>query len=200
MVEFIPLARSVAARHTRRGSLDWQDATQDALLIVPKAVESWREDGGASLKTWVSLRMHGAVVDALRLRSYVSRYAATNHADDWRGRQPTSLDLTVTHRSTGESGQNTTVGDQQADPADAYLDLEDEDWRTWKLALLREAVTQIPPHQRQVLEMYYWGGMTQAAVGAALGVTESRICQIVKAGQHSLRARIGPRILAALAA
>lgn len=44
--------------------------------------------------------------------------------------------------------------------------------------LLVEAITKLPDQERTVLALYYVEGLTLKQVGKALGVTESRACQI----------------------
>jgi RNA polymerase sigma factor for flagellar operon FliA len=53
--------------------------------------------------------------------------------------------------------------------------------------LLAGAVNRLADRERLVLTLYYYEAMTQADIGAALGVTESRICQILSKSLGHLR-------------
>lgn len=63
-------------------------------------------------------------------------------------------------------------------PLDSYGDparlFEEEDVKR----VLMEAVERLPERERQVIAMYYQEELTLREIGAVLGVTESRVCQI----------------------
>jgi len=56
--------------------------------------------------------------------------------------------------------------------------------------LLAAAINRLPDRERLVLTLYYYEGLTQAEIGAALCVTESRICQILSKAHRELGDRI----------
>jgi DNA-directed RNA polymerase specialized sigma24 family protein len=58
-----------------------------------------------------------------------------------------------------------------------------------KQALI-EAVEDMAERDRAVLTMYYYGGMTLTEIGALLGVTESRVCQIHTKALRHLRSKL----------
>jgi RNA polymerase sigma factor for flagellar operon FliA len=58
-----------------------------------------------------------------------------------------------------------------------------------KQALL-SAVEDMPERERTVLTMYYYGGLTLTEIGAILGVTESRVCQIHTKALRHLRSKL----------
>jgi RNA polymerase sigma factor for flagellar operon FliA len=55
---------------------------------------------------------------------------------------------------------------------------------------LAEAVSALPSRQRTVLSMYYLEEKSYREIGQTLGVTESRVCQIIKSAQRDLRGRL----------
>lgn len=61
--------------------------------------------------------------------------------------------------------------DEFADPA---LQLQDQDTRR----VLVAAVERLPEREKQVIGLYYQDELTLKEIGAVLGVTESRVCQI----------------------
>ena len=61
-----------------------------------------------------------------------------------------------------------------------------------KQALL-DAVEAMPERERTVLTMYYYDGMTLTEIGAVLGVTESRVCQIHTKALRQLRSKLADR-------
>ncbi|MBV1858449.1 MAG: sigma-70 family RNA polymerase sigma factor, partial [Nannocystaceae bacterium] len=52
---------------------------------------------------------------------------------------------------------------------------------------LGHAIGNLPPRKQRVLEMYYQREMTLREIGLELGVTESRICQIMGEATTKLR-------------
>jgi RNA polymerase sigma factor for flagellar operon FliA len=80
------------------------------------------------------------------------------------------------------------VGDLIADPraADPGGSFEQQESRY----ILIDAVNRLPERERLVITLYYYEGLTLAEIGAVLGVTESRICQIHTKAVMSLRNRL----------
>ena len=93
----------------------------------------------------------------------------------------------VVSSGTGERDGTTTVVDTIADdthdPAAAF---EGDEMRR----ILADALHHLSERERLVLTLYYFEGMTLAEVGAALGVTESRVCQIHTKAILQLRGRL----------
>ena len=85
-------------------------------------------------------------------------------------------------RSTlGESLPDRSVG-----PVDTFEAKESKE-------ALCEAVEDMPERERTVLTMYYYGGLTLTEIGAVLGVTESRVCQIHTKALRHLRSKLAER-------
>ena len=57
--------------------------------------------------------------------------------------------------------------------------------------LLADAINRVPERERLVLTLYYYDRLTLSEIGAVLGVTESRVCQIHTRVLAVLRTRIG---------
>lgn len=53
------------------------------------------------------------------------------------------------------------------------------------------AIDQLPPRLKQVVGLYYQEDCTLREIGAVLGVSESRACQLHSEAMHRLRAAIG---------
>lgn len=62
-----------------------------------------------------------------------------------------------------------------------------------RMSELREAVERLPERQRTVVTLHFLGGLTQGQIGAMLGVSNSRVCQIEATAIQSLRRILGNR-------
>jgi RNA polymerase sigma factor FliA len=58
-------------------------------------------------------------------------------------------------------------------------------------AQLRQAILALPERQRTVISLHLLGGLTQEQIGAMLGVSNSRVCQIEAMALQSLRRTLG---------
>jgi RNA polymerase sigma factor for flagellar operon FliA len=87
----------------------------------------------------------------------------------------------------GGDGQSQTLGDtlpdKGAQPSAVY---EVEEMKQ----LLAAAINRLGDREKMVLSLYYYEGLTLAEIGRALGVTESRICQIHTKAVLQLRSRL----------
>ncbi|MBM3694553.1 MAG: FliA/WhiG family RNA polymerase sigma factor [Actinobacteria bacterium] len=80
------------------------------------------------------------------------------------------------------------IGDLVADPraVDPGGSFEQQESRF----VLIDAINRLAERERLVVTLYYYEGLTLAEIGAVLGVTESRICQIHTKAVLSLRNRL----------
>jgi RNA polymerase sigma factor for flagellar operon FliA len=56
--------------------------------------------------------------------------------------------------------------------------------------LLEQAMSKLPPRKRQVLDLYYFRGLTMKETGARMGVCESRVSQVHSSAVSSLKVRM----------
>lgn len=64
--------------------------------------------------------------------------------------------------------------------------------REERLTRLRTAIGRLPEREARVLALCYFEELTMREVGAALGVTESRVCQLRQQALRRLRLALGP--------
>src|SRR5918993_532695 len=56
---------------------------------------------------------------------------------------------------------------------------------------LRAAIAKLPPRERKVIRLYYFGEATMKQIGAEIGVNESRVSQLHARAIQRLRAAMG---------
>lgn len=96
-----------------------------------------------------------------------------------------NFDATLSAAVDGEP--TVTVGDVLVDGSEApghHVELEET------RRALAEAIVELGDREREVVGLYYHDGLTLAEIGAVLGVTESRACQIHGKAVAHLRRRL----------
>jgi RNA polymerase sigma factor for flagellar operon FliA len=192
-------------------SVEVDDLIQAGMLGLLEAAANYSEGRGASFETYAGIRIRGAMLDGLRKLDWAPRSVhrkaravakAIREIESENGREARDaevaerlgLKLSEYHRIvedsagcqisslTTEEGEM-TLTDSSADP---FRDVVDEDFR----ASLTEAIAGLPERERLVMSLYYDDELNLKEIGAALRVSESRICQIHGQALVRLQARL----------
>jgi RNA polymerase sigma factor for flagellar operon FliA len=192
-------------------SVEVDDLIQGGMLGLLEAAANYSEGRGASFETYAGIRIRGAMLDGLRKLDWAPRSVhrkaravakAIREIESEIGREARDVEvaermgmqLSEYHRIvedsagcqisslTTEEGEM-TLTDSAADP---FRDVVDEDFR----AALAEAISNLPERERLVMSLYYDDELNLKEIGAALRVSESRICQIHGQALVRLQARL----------
>jgi len=192
-------------------SVEVDDLIQAGMLGLLEAAANYAEGRGASFETYAGIRIRGAMLDGLRKLDWAPRSVhrkaravakAIREIESEIGREARDVEvaermgmkLSDYHRIvedsagcqisslTTEEGEM-TLTDSSADP---FRDVVDEDFR----AALAEAISNLPERERLVMSLYYDDELNLKEIGAALRVSESRICQIHGQALVRLQARL----------
>ena len=192
-------------------SVEVDDLIQAGMLGLLEAAANYSEGRGASFETYAGIRIRGAMLDGLRKLDWAPRSVhrkaravakAIRELESEFGREARDVEvaermgmkLSEYHRIvedsagcqisslTTEEGE-ITLTDSSADP---FRDVVDEDFR----AALTEAIGNLPERERLVMSLYYDDELNLKEIGAALRVSESRICQIHGQALVRLQARL----------
>jgi len=192
-------------------SVEVDDLIQAGMLGLLEAAANYSEGRGASFETYAGIRIRGAMLDGLRKLDWAPRSVhrkaravakAIRELESEYGREARDVEvaermgmkLSDYHRIvedsagcqisslTTEEGEM-TLTDSSADP---FRDVVDEDFR----AALADAITGLPERERLVMSLYYDDELNLKEIGAALRVSESRICQIHGQALVRLQARL----------
>ena len=211
------LARRVAASMPH--SIELSDLVQDGMIGLIDAARRYDDSRGIKFETFAERRVRGAMIDALRRDAWprgVRRQrreleAAREQLRRELGAEPSLADLaarlgsdearlgkTIIRINTIESTSPLSAGDnvdgaslppalvpsEPISPDRAYESREVRD-------RIRGAIASLPPRERKVIGLYYYGEATMKEIGAEIGVNESRVSQLHARAIHRLKKALG---------
>jgi RNA polymerase sigma factor FliA len=207
------LARRMAASMPH--SIDLGDLVQDGVIGLIDAAHRFDEGRGIKFETFAERRIRGAMIDALRRDAWprgVRRQrreleAAREALRQELGYEPSLADLaarvgsdekrlgrTIVRINTIESTSPLAIGDNVDEsslpPALVPSEPDQPDVAYEKAEIrdrIRAAVEGLPPRERKVIGLYYYGEVTMKQIGAEIGVNESRVSQLHARALRRLR-------------
>lgn len=213
------LVRSIVVRIGSRlpASVDLDDLYQEGVLGLMEATRRFEPTRGVPFASFAEQRIHGAVLDSLRksdwqtranrskqrqLESTVARLGAKLR------RQPTeneiasgaglSIDAYRELLLSLNSGPSLSLDQLESENSEKHIACEDgvelRIERHDQVRQVAEQLSALPNRELQVLQLYYYSGLNMKEVGAVLGVTESRVCQLHAQATTRLRSAIASSI------
>jgi RNA polymerase sigma factor FliA len=217
----VPFVESLARRvaSSMPHSIELGDLVQDGMLGLIDAAYRYDEARGIKFETFAERRVRGAMIDALRRDAWprgVRRQrreleAAREELRRELGAEPSLADLaarigsdearlgrTIVRINTIESTSPLSAGEnldgstlpaalvpsEPLSPDRAYEEREVRD-------RIRAAIASLPPRERKVIGLYYYGEATMKQIGAEIGVNESRVSQLHARAIQRLRKALG---------
>ena len=207
---------------TMPASLDKDDFYSVGVIGLMHAASTYDPSRGASFKTFAYTAIRGAILDEIRKHDTVPRNRrdrlrkmdrASSLLWSANNREPTLAELAEALDSTedelgddlqalhtcrvlsldetysGADGE--TMGSQIADAFDVAPDEGAE--RSEQLTRLTRAIAELPEIDRNVVVLYYHEQLYLKEIGEILGVTESRISQILTRAIERLRLKLKER-------
>ena len=199
------LAQRLAQRLPSQVSLE--DLVSAGALGLIEAASRYKPSLGVPFQAFARRRIHGAMLDALRdldwaprslrrLRRDVDSAIATVRART--GKEPDEADIAAELDMTPEQYERATeqlrtwelaaARELDAPSADGTpliefcIDPGENAFQTIERNELRghlaHAIAELPDRERHILALYYEEEMTLAEIGEAIGVCESRVCQL----------------------
>lgn len=215
---YAPLVKKIANHLLGRlpEGVELEDLVQTGLIALLDAARQFSASKGASFETYASIRVRGAMLDEFRNTDWAPRSvyrkqrrltAAIRAVESRTGRHASPREIaaelgvsledyhemvaaTTSQRmfSLDEAGPEVAAGEGTdaeivTDPTTA---LESEELQ----AALTGAIRQLPQREALVMSLYYDEELNLKEIGAVLGVSESRVCQIHGQALARLRARL----------
>ena len=197
-------------------SVEIGDLIQAGMIGLLEAAKNYAPGRAANFETFAGIRIRGAMLDELRKTDWTPRSVyrrlrdameAMRQIEAETGREAGEAEVAQRmgisaseysqimadasrsrvlslDESDDEDGPGFEVSDEQAGtPASRH---EEEDRRV----ALAEAIEGLPEREKLLMSLYYDEELNLKEIGAVLGVTESRVCQLHGQALTRLRARL----------
>jgi len=203
--------------------LEPEDLVSAAVMGLFESIDRYDASRGVPFEAFAKHRMQGAIMDALRAADWtptsVRRKAdlisrTRNDLIGRLGRAPTRKEMAgklevrgdqydalvtdseikkvTSFQSPAHATGTATLAEvvKNKNEVDALEDMATEELRK----MVRDASSELPDRERTAIDLHYYRDMKLKEVGATLGVTESRACQLCKQGIVRLRKRLQSHI------
>ncbi len=218
VTQHAPLVKRIAYHLLTRlpPSVLADDLIQSGMIGLLEAARHYDPAQGATFETYAGIRIRGAMLDEIRKSDWTPRSVhrkarevaeAVRKVEHEKGRdardhevaEAMGLPVEEYHRilrdasgarifsfddpdAVGENAEE-VAGEHEAEPLHR---LHDEDFQH----NLARAIGGLPERERLVMSLYYEQELNLREIGAVLGVSESRVCQIHGQALTRLRARL----------
>lgn len=215
----LEIVRYLALRIASRlpASVEVDDLVHDGIVGLLDAVAKFDPKRNVRFRTYAESRVRGAILDGLRHRDWRPRSIrrgqreldetmirlSTRHgraASDEEIASEMGLDMETYRALLKDLSSGPLLSlDDLAPGSDPALSVEaaHPHGRIEKqqlVAAIAEELKRLPERERRVMELYYHDGLNMKEVGAVLGVTESRVCQVHAQAAARLRGALELRL------
>jgi RNA polymerase sigma factor for flagellar operon FliA len=190
--------------------MELDELIQVGMVGLLEAARAFDPTKGIEFEGFAHLRVKGAMIDEIRRLSFLPRSAVTFNRDTTTatqalaselGRAPTEAelaehlgkDLEVYQKERGHAKRFETVSIEAVN--DEVLGVADDAQRQPEamveeaefMQAVTDAITHLPEREQLVMQLYYVEELNLKEIGEVLGVSESRISQILSAVVKKLR-------------
>lgn len=209
----LPIVRRIAFRMARRlpPSVEVDDLISSGTEGLLKAIDGYDPTRYERFEPYAETRIRGAILDELRSADSLTRHGRRRMGEVTRAiqeleaqlKRPPTEEEVAAKLNIGLEEYQTLMSELARGPALGRLgEIEPDDvasghddpcslYTEQELkSRLAGAISKLPERMQQVLALYYQHECTQAEIGKILGVTESRVCQILGEAATRLRAHL----------
>ncbi|EHL31606.1 RNA polymerase sigma factor FliA [Legionella drancourtii] len=197
-------------------SVQLDDLIQAGMLGLLEATRHYDSSKGASFETYAGIRIRGYMLDEVRRNDWVPRSVyrnsrmiseAVKHVEHRLGREAKDFEiaaeigisLTEYHEMLQDSASSHLYGFEDLGVTDDALHGEEGQSSTEPHAnvfhsdlmnRLAEVIKGLPHKEQMVLSLYYEHDLNLKEIGEVLGVSESRVSQILSQATHRIKSRL----------
>jgi len=220
LADFAPLVKRIANHMVAKlpPSVEVEDLIQVGMIGLMDALSRYEETPGAQFETYAAQRIRGAMLDELRETDWLPRGArksmrqieAAVHVLQQRlGRSPIEAEIAGELKVPLADYQQMLLDargtqlihyeDFMEDGDDDFLERNCASSKPDPLASLLDdnlrqvligAISDLPEREKMLMGLYYEQELNFKEIGAVLGVSESRVCQIHNQAVARLRAKL----------
>lgn len=217
MTEYLPMVRrqALALQVRLPASIELDDLIQAGTVGLLEAMSRFNSGHGASFATFANQRIRGAMLDELRSRDWLPRSVrrsaravdeVVRRLEQQLGRPPEETEIAgelempledyrrlLNDTNSGqllpfeeliaEGGESRLDSRALENPFSRLIDQEKRDQ-------LIEAIESLPEREKLLMALYYQEELNLKEIGAVLGVSESRVCQLHSQAVSRLRGRL----------
>lgn len=204
----------LSTRNMYRCYADDDDISNEAVLALMNAVDSFDPKKNVKFDTYASIKVRGAIIDYIRrqdsvprgvrkfIRDYDSAYSVLYTELD---REPTREEIAARLGVTEEkldsflskSAAASTLSFEELlfegfDMADETVEsaAEAQLILSERRSQLASAIDSLKDKERTVITLYYYENLKYSEIATVLGISESRVCQIHTKAVDKLREKI----------
>jgi RNA polymerase sigma factor for flagellar operon FliA len=190
--------------------MELDELIQVGMIGLLEAARAFNPDKGVDFENFALSRVRGAILDEVRQLSYLPRSAVAFNKSESRatdalatelGRAPTQSelaehlgdDIDSFHKKRGNASRFETFSMEVV--ADEVLGIADERSRQPEaivehadfMRAVTQAIADLPEREQLLMQLYYVEELNLKEIGEIVGVTESRVSQLLTATVKKLR-------------
>jgi RNA polymerase sigma factor for flagellar operon FliA len=197
IVQYLPFVKNVVHRIAVHlpPTVDVDDLINAGVIGLMNAMENYDDRRDNKFSTYAVFRIKGAVLTELRSRDYLSRScrskireltSAYEALEQRLGREATDEEIAeaMSNMSFVSFEEIGLASKEEKTSLMEYL-VDGSGQDPSHVTGLKElkgciagAIEELPEKEKLVISLYYWDELTMKEIGAALEITESRVCQI----------------------
>ena len=200
----------LSTRNMYRRYADDDDISNEAVLALMNAVDSFDPSKNVKFDTYASIKVRGAIIDYIRrqdtvprgvrrfIRDYDSAYSALyTELDREPSREEISARLNVSPDKLDSLLSRSAAANTLSFEELLFdgFDMADENADSSAEAGLTAAIDSLKDKERTVITLYYYEKLKYSEIAKVMGLSESRVCQIHTKAVDKLRESISEYML-----